>query len=67
VAFTSLRVVQASPVRLLAGGWSKSKGATEADAFVVAEINPSERLLTFKAAKVRASRLETCRKRLSFC
>eukprot|EP00903_Cladosiphon_okamuranus_P020118 g18474.t1 len=52
VAFTSLRLVSGGDGRLLAGGWSKKKGAKEADAFVIAEINPSERLVTFKAAKV---------------
>ena len=53
MAFTSLRLVSGGDGRLLAGGWSKKKGAKGADAFVVAEINPSERLVTFKAAKVR--------------
>lgn len=52
VVFTSLRLVLGGDGRLLAGGWSRKKGAAEADAFVVAEINPSERLVTFKAAKV---------------
>lgn len=52
VAFTSLRLVSGGDGRLLAGGWSKKKGAKKADAFVVAEVNPSERLVTFKAAKV---------------
>lgn len=52
VAFTSLRPAAGGGGGLLAGGWSKKKGAAEADAFVVAEINPSERLVTYKAATV---------------
>lgn len=54
VAFTSLRLAAGGGGGLLAGGWSKKKGSSEADAFVVAEINPSERLVTYKAATVRA-------------
>ncbi|CAM9582895.1 unnamed protein product [Ectocarpus sp. 13 AM-2016] len=52
VAFTSLRLAAGGGGGLLAGGWSKKKGSSEADAFVVAEINPSERLVTYKAATV---------------
>lgn len=39
---------------LMAGGWSSKKGATanEAKMFIVAEIHPAERLVTFRAAKV---------------
>ncbi|CAB1113817.1 unnamed protein product [Ectocarpus sp. CCAP 1310/34] len=52
VAFTSLRLAAGGGGRLLAGGWSMKNGSSEADAFVVAEINPSERLVTYKAATV---------------
>ncbi|CAM9185897.1 unnamed protein product, partial [Ectocarpus sp. 12 AP-2014] len=52
VAFTSLRLAAGGGGGLLAGGWSKKKGSPEADTFVVAEINPSERLVTYKAATV---------------
>lgn len=36
----------------MAGGWSSLKGSGKAEAFVIAEINPSERVVTFKAAGV---------------
>lgn len=52
VTFTSLRLVGGG--RLLAGGWSSNKGVSDkAQAFVVAEIDPAERLVTFEAAKVQ--------------
>lgn len=51
MTFTSLRL--AAGGSLVAGGWSSKKGvADEAKMFVVAEINPAERLVTFKTAKV---------------
>lgn len=53
VTFTSLRLVPGGGGSLVAGGWSTVKGSDKAESFVVAEINPSERLVTFKAAQVR--------------
>ncbi|CAM9409723.1 unnamed protein product [Laminaria digitata] len=53
VTFTSLRLVPGGGGSLMAGGWSSGKGSDKAEAFVIAEINPSERLVTFKAAQVR--------------
>lgn len=56
VTFTSLRLTPGGGGSLLAGGWSSKKGSEgQAEAFVVAEINPAERLVTFKTAKVMGS------------
>ena len=51
--FTSLRLIPGGGGTLLAGGWSCRRGAAgNMEAFVTAEINPSERSVTFNTAQV---------------